>query len=250
MNNVIGANFFRFGELLVGSGGGNDVSAEIFCDLNGGATDTAAGTEDQRGFAGTKLRARDEHVPRGKKDERDGGGVDPIEIFRIRHAVHFGAADVFGTGAVNHVTEIGEIAAEIVVTGKAGGTLAAGYAGSEDDFLADVDGMDFGTDFSDYASGIAARNMRERDGNTGQTATNPEVEMVERASVDADEDFVVTKMRLGDIGVVENSGGPVVIEDDGFHERPREKLITQHNAADMREGARRGRVELLRWSLS
>ena len=139
MDDFVGANLFGFGEFFVVAGGGDDASAEEFGDLNGGAANAAAGGKNEHGFAGLELRASDEHVPGGLEDERNGGGVSPIEIFGIREAIHIRATHVFGAAAVDHVTEIGVIAAGVVVAGEAGGTLATGDAGSENDFLADVD---------------------------------------------------------------------------------------------------------------
>jgi hypothetical protein len=73
------------------------------------------------------------------KNQRDGGGMNPIEIFWICHAVYFGAADEFGAAAVDDVAEICEFAAAIVISGYAGGAFAAGYAWGEEDFLTYAD---------------------------------------------------------------------------------------------------------------
>ena len=54
----------------------------------------------------------------------------------------------------------------------------------------------------------------------GKAATYPEVEMIEGTGANADEHFVAAKLRLGDIGVVENGRVTMFLEDYGFHERP------------------------------
>jgi len=220
MNDFVGAELPGFGDFFVVAGRGDHAAAEEFSNLDGGAANTAAGGENEDVFARLELRAIDEHVPGGLEDQRNGGGMGPIEVFGVGHAIDFRAADEFGAATINHVAEIGEVAAAVVVAAKAGGTFAAGNAGSENDFLADVDSADFGADFGDFAGDVAAGNVGEWNLEAGKAAAHPEVEMVEGAGVNADEDFVATKLRLGDIGVLENGRVAVMTEDDGFHERP------------------------------
>jgi len=217
VNHFVGANLLGFLELFVAARSGNHMSAEKFCDLDGRAADAAARREDQHGFARLQLSASDEHVPGSLKNERDCGGVDPIQIFGIGHAIDVGAADVFGAATVNHVAEVGVVAAKVIVAGKAGRTFAAGDAGSKQNFLADVDGVDFRADFGHFAGDVAAGNVRKWDGNAGEAATDPEVEMVEGAGMDADEDVVVAELGFVDVGVMENAGITVLVEENGFH---------------------------------
>jgi hypothetical protein len=166
------------------------------------------------------LRAINKHVPGGKEDKRDGGSMRPIKIFGIRHAIDFGHANIFGATAVDHVTKVGKVTAAIILTGDAGGTFAASNARCENDFLADVDGGDFRTDLGDFAGNIAARNVRERDGNAGEATANPEVEMIKGAGADAHEDFIVAENRFGDVGIAKDRGITVLMDDDGLHEQP------------------------------
>jgi len=159
MNDLVSAELPGFGNFFVVTGGGDDTAAEEFGDLDGGAAYTTAGREDEDVFTRLELRAIDEHVPGGLEDQRNGGGVGPIEIFGIRHAIDFRTAHKFGAAPINHTAEIGEVAAAVVVTAKAGGTFAAADAGSENDFLADVHSADLGADFGDFAGDVAAGNV-------------------------------------------------------------------------------------------
>jgi hypothetical protein len=127
-----------------------------------------------------------EHVPGSQKDQRHGRGVNPVLILGIGHAIDFRAANVFSAAPIDHVAEVGEIAANVVIAGEARRAFAAGYPGSQNYFLADVDGADFGPNFVDYASDVTPRNVRERDGNPRQPTPHPEVEMVEGARMHAD----------------------------------------------------------------
>ena len=63
--------------------------------------------------------------------------------------------------------------------------------------------------------------------------------MIEGAGVDANEDFIVAQMGLGDVGVVKNAGVTVVMEEDGFHERPPDAVsVSYHDMmeAPLRDG--------------
>ena len=200
--------------------GGDDARTEELGDLDGGAAYTASGSENQDGFAGLKLGAVDEHVPGGEENERDGGGVRPVEVFWIRETVDLGHTNIFRAAAIDHVTEVGEIAAAVILTSDAGGTFATGNAGSENDFLADVNGGDFWADLGDFAGNIAAGNVGERDGNAGEAAANPEVEMIEGAGTDANQDFIVAESRFGNIGIAKDGRVTVFVDDDGFHGQP------------------------------
>jgi hypothetical protein len=182
VDDFVGAEFASLGEFFVGAGGGDDARTEELGDLDSGAAYPAAGCENQDGLAGLKLGAVDEHVPGGKENERDGGGVRPIEVFGIRETVDLGHTNVFRAAAIDHVTEVGEIAAAVILTSDAGGTFATSNAGGENDFLADVKGGDFRANLGDFAGNIAAGNVGERNGNAGKAAANPEVEMIEGAS--------------------------------------------------------------------
>ena len=220
MNHLIGANLFGLGNFFVAASGGDDASTEKSRNLDRCAADTAAGGENQDFLARLKLRAIDEHVPGSLKDERNSGGMGPIQILGIGHAIHFRAADIFGATAVNHIAEIGEIAAAVVIAGETRGTFPACDTRSKDNFLANVNGADFGSDFGDFSGNIAAGNMRQRNGNTGESAADPEVKMIEGTSVHADEHFVMAEMGFGNVGVMKNGRITVLMKDDGFHERP------------------------------
>jgi hypothetical protein len=220
MNDFVGPELFGFGDFFVVAGGGDHAAAKEFGDLDGGAANTAASRQDENVFARLELRTIDEHVPSGLEYKRNGGGVGPIEVLGVGHAIYFGAADIFGAASINHVAEIGVIAAAVVIAGKTGGAFTTGDAGSEHDFLADVDGADFGANLGDFAGDVAAGNVGEWNLEAGKAATHPEVEMIEGTGVNADEDFAAAKLRLGDVGVVENGRVTMFLEDDGFHERP------------------------------
>jgi hypothetical protein len=108
----------------------------------------------------------------------------------------------------------------VILTSDAGGTFAAANARSKNDFLADMNGGDFWPDLGDFARNIAAGNVGERDSNTGEAAANPEVEMIEGAATNANQGFIVSEGRFGDISIAEYGRVAVFVDDDGFHEQP------------------------------
>jgi hypothetical protein len=118
---------------------------------------------------------------------------------------------------VNHVTEIGELAAAIVLTGNARRAFAAAHAGSENHFLPDANGGNFGTNLGDLSSDVAAGNVRKRDGNVGQAAAHPKVEMIQRASAHAHQHFVGVRLGVGHVDELQDVGSAVLPKDDRFH---------------------------------
>jgi len=220
MNDFIRAKLLGFGDFVVVSGGGDNTAGKEFGDLDGGAANTTAGREDEDVLARLQLGAIHKHVPGGLKHNRNSGGMGPIQVFGIGHAIDVRATDIFGAAAIHHVAEVGIVAAAVFIAGKASGTFAASDAGRENHFLADVDGTDFRSDFGDFAGDVAARDVRKGGLETGEAAAHPEVKMIESAGVDTNEDFTTAELRLGDIGVMKNGRVTVFLEDDGFHEEP------------------------------
>jgi hypothetical protein len=151
------------------------------------------------------------------ENERNGGSFLEGKILGIGEAVDFGAADKLGAATVDHVAEIGELWTVVVPAGEASRAFAAGDSGSEEDFLAGLGGGDTRVGFFDDPRDVAAGNVRKRDGNAGKPAADPQVEVVERAAADADEDFAGAEFGFGCVGVAEDFGTAVVVEEDGFH---------------------------------
>jgi len=156
-------------------------------------------------------------MPGGLKDERDGGGFFEREIFGIRQAVNFGDADEFGAAAVDHVAEVGGLAASVVEAGNASCAFAAADQGSEHYFLTYVNGGDFRANPGDFSCDVAAGNVGKRDGNAGEAAAHPEIEMIEGTGSHADENFAGVRFGFGDIGVSQNFGSPMLAEKDDLH---------------------------------
>jgi hypothetical protein len=80
-----------------------------------------------------------------------------------------------------------------------------------------MDGVNILSDFDDFARDITAGNVRKRNGNTGETMAHPQIEMIEGARVDADQNFVVAEMWFWNIGETKHIGAAVLMKDDSFH---------------------------------
>jgi hypothetical protein len=70
------------------------------------------------------------------------------------------------------------LSAKVVATGQAGGAFSAGDSWGEDNFLADFYGGYVGADLGDFASDVAAGDVWQRDWDTWQAATDPEIKMI------------------------------------------------------------------------
>src|SRR5262249_49764304 len=127
----------------------------------------AARTQNEDLFARLKFRAGNEHVPSRLKHERNGGGLLERKVFRIGQAVYFGRTNQLRATTVDHVAEVGELAAAGVQSAHARGPPPAGHARSEDDFLTDADAGDFGAHSGNFAGDVTAGDVWERNRNVG-----------------------------------------------------------------------------------
>jgi hypothetical protein len=144
-------------------------------------------------------------------------------------AVDLRAADIFCAPAVHHETQNRGIVAVIVFAREAGGALAAGDDRGEHDLLTYMHGTHSGANLGHFPGDIAAGDMRERNLIAGHTAPDPQIEVVEGARAHVNEDFIVSEMRFVYVGVMQNAGVTVLMEKNGFHDRPPRKRIHTHS---------------------
>jgi hypothetical protein len=85
--------------------------------------------------------------------------------------------------------------------------------------LAHAYGGDFAADFGDFSGDVATRNVGKRDGDVGQAATDPEVEVIQGAGAHADEYLVGAGPRVRRVGELQNPGPAVLVEEDRFHQK-------------------------------
>src|SRR5216683_470720 len=218
VDHVIGAKLLGFLELFVAPGRGDDARAEEFGDLYRGAADTAPCSQDEHVFAGLQLGPGDEHVPGGLEDERNRSSFFERQIFRVRQAIYFRGAHEFSTAAVNHVPKIGGLPAVVVQAGYASAAFAAANQRSEDDLLADASRGYIRADLSDLAGDVAAGNVRQRNRHVGQTAPDPQVEVIQRTGFNAHEHLVRADGGVRCVRVPQDVRPAVLVKNDCFHE--------------------------------
>jgi hypothetical protein len=110
------------------------------------------------------------------------------------------------------------LATSIVQASNAGWAFAATDQGCEHYLLADAHGGNFGADFGDFSGDIASGNVRKRDRNIWQAPADPEIEMIEGAGADTDENFMSAEFGFGDVDILQNFGSAMLAEKNGFHD--------------------------------
>ena len=81
--------------------------------------------------------------------------------------------------------------------------------------LAGLASADVFPGFDHFARHIAAQDVGQLD--TGQPFANPEVQMVQRAGLDANEHLILAGLGVGYVLVAENFRTPELVNADGFH---------------------------------
>ena len=82
--------------------------------------------------------------------------------------------------------------------------------------MADAHGGDIRANLRDFAGDVATGNVRQWNGHIGKAAPDPEVEMIQRASLDAHEHFVVANDRVWRVLVFEDVRCTMLMKSDGF----------------------------------
>jgi len=156
-------------------------------------------------------------MPRGLEDERDGGGFFERQIFGIGETVYFGGANELSAATVDHIAEVSELAAAIVEAGEARGAFAAGDTGGEEHLLAYANRCNLSSDLRNFAGHVAAGNMRKRNRHIRKTLAHPEIETVQGAGSDADQNFVGTHGWIGGFNILQDFRAAVLLKLDRFH---------------------------------
>ena len=125
--------------------------------------------------------------------------------------------DKFGAASVDQVSQIGELAAAVVLARDAGGAFATGHARGENYLLTDAHGGDIRADLGNFAGDVATWDVRKRNRDMGVAAADPEVKVVQRASSHADEDFVRADDGVRSVRVFQDFRSAVLTEKHCLH---------------------------------
>jgi hypothetical protein len=111
--------------------------------------------------------------------------------------------------------EDGELAALVLHAGQALFAAPAEVHGGDQDALAWGESSNVFADLGDLARDVTAEDVRQL--HAGQSFANPDVEMIERAGLHADQHFVFARLRIGDVFVGQDFGATELMDADGFH---------------------------------
>ena len=217
VHHEVGAELAAEFALGFGGAGADDASAEVFGDLDGRGADAAGCAHDEDPLAGADLGAVGEHVHGGAAGKGEGGGGVKVNAVRKAHEGAFGDEDFFGEAAVALDAEEFAAKAEGFVA------LAAEFAFAAEEIGLDGDGVggfpigDAGADLEDFAGDFAAGSARQGDFEREFAGLEPEVEMVEAAGLDLDDDFAGGGRGVGDVAEFEFARRAVGCELDRFH---------------------------------
>ena len=129
-----------------------------------------------------------------------------------------GHRDQFTVAAVDAVAKHGELAALVLQPGNALRAVIAERHRREQHALSGFEVGDVLADFDNFAGGIGAEDVRQI--YAGQPLAHPDVEMVQSAGSNADEDLIFARPGIGDVFVGEDFGTTELMNADGFHEAP------------------------------
>ncbi len=166
-------------------------------------------------MAGTQFGVANQHVPRGQENERHGSGIDKGEGIRNRDDVDSWHGDQFAVPSLGVVAEYRELGTEILASAVALLAMTAEQHGRQQHARANFQiGYVFAT-LRYFASNVASEGVRQLD--AGKSFANPQVEVVESAGANADEDVVFAQDWIGDLFVPEDFRSTEFMHANGFH---------------------------------
>ena len=84
--------------------------------------------------------------------------------------------------------------------------------------MPDAHNRDIRADLGNFTRYVAAWNVRKRDRHAWDAAAHPEIEVIQRASLDAHDGFVRANAGFWSVFILEDFGRAVLMEDDCLHE--------------------------------
>lgn len=201
----------------VGRAGGDDAGAELEGDLNGGRADAAGAAHCQHPIAGLDGGAVGEHVHGRARGQGQGGGRGKIHLLGQAHEGGRGHGDLLGKSAVAlHAKELA-VEAGGFLTARAKLALAAKEIGLHGDAVARAPIGHVRAQSEDMAGDFPARHAGQGEGHGQSTFLQPQIQPVEAAGANADDDFAGSGSRVGEVGAGKFSRRAVSDELDGFH---------------------------------
>jgi hypothetical protein len=166
-------------------------------------------------MTGTDRGAASEHVKGGQEDQRHACGLVEAESLGNRDDVCRRYGDQFTVASGDPISEDGKFRAQILAARDTLLAVIAEVHRGEQNALGGEESGDVFSDFHDLAGDVAAGDVWQLD--PREPLADPQVEMVQGASLDANEDLVLARFRIWNFFVVQNFGTTKFVNDGGFH---------------------------------
>src|SRR5439155_5716681 len=202
VDGAVGAELLEPSAFRVGTGAGDDAAAMSFHHLHRCGTDAAAGAEHKHEIVGLHVAVGEQHAESGAVIRRDACRLDEGEprVERndevVRHAAIFRHAALH---FLSHHAFVGERVHQTAV--------------------AHLPSRDIGANRRDFARDIAARYPGHRDRQARHAATHENVEIIEPARLDPDQQIAGTYLRIGKIAVDDVFYPALLLDHSCFHAR-------------------------------
>jgi hypothetical protein len=196
IDDVIGAKSLGRLDLGVGPNGGDHRAADFLGELDRSRADAGAACMDQDGFARLELCVVKQHVlDRAEGDGRD-RGAHSADAGRCRNQKSCRQIDLFlGEAVEMEAVHTADMFAEIVAAFAAGTAQTAGAGAVDRNQLSRDQTRNTLSDGVDRARSLCADDQRHLALGEGHAAPSPDVDMVERDSLDRNGDFTDARGR-------------------------------------------------------
>ena len=167
-----------------------------FGQLNGDVADPAAARVDEHRLADLDSRAEQERFPNCQAHQRQRGGLDVVERGRLERGGAGIDANELGVGAVPDQARRGI------------------------DGIANLEIPDRGTNLSDNATNVIARDEREGPTFAKRAPAHFEIDRIQRGGVNFDEQILGIRSRARPLLELENFRGAELSDDHSAHRGP------------------------------
>ena len=215
VDGVVGTKFASLRQFAVVAGSGDDHGAEHFADLDGCGAHTRAAAHNENRLARAKLRVAHQHVPRREEHQWHGGGLHKTE--RVGNGKYTRArnGNQLAVSAFGIVPEHGELRTEILASAVALLAVATIKHGREQDTSTYFEVGDVLATIGDFTCDIAAEYVRQL--YPGKPFAHPEIEMVECAGANANEDMIFAQLGIGRVFVLQDFWTTKLVNANSFH---------------------------------
>src|SRR6185503_2295704 len=161
--------------------------------------------------------ASHEHMPGSYGHEWQRCRFFPTQTRRLGDHIHSRNCDKLGIAAIASIPEHVVVAAKIIPALQTLSAMSTRNTWLHQHFIAGLHPSRQFSNFAHDSGDIISENMRQRDFNSGQAASRPDIEMIQRTRLNFNQNFVRSDRWLRDIGVLEYLRSTMLAENYGFH---------------------------------